>query len=71
MRKLLLAQYAPAAVLIDRKFEIRSLFGPTSNYLELPSGEPTKDLMALAPPSLRIEGPLCLSKGAERRRNGR
>lgn len=51
----LLAKYALAAVLIDRKFEILSLFGPTANYLELPSGEPTRDLLAMARHGLRTK----------------
>jgi two-component system, chemotaxis family, CheB/CheR fusion protein len=50
-----LAKHALAAVLIDRKFEILSLFGPTSNYLQLPTGEPTKDLLAMAPQELRTK----------------
>ena len=52
-QKVLLARYAPAAVLINRKYEILSLYGQTSNYLELPTGELTRDLMALAPQGLR------------------
>ena len=48
MQKMLLARYAPAAVLINRKYEVLSLFGRTSDYLELPTGELTTDLMSLA-----------------------
>jgi two-component system CheB/CheR fusion protein len=51
----LLAKHAPATVLIDRKYEILSLFGPTSDYLELPSGEPTRDLLAMARQGLRTK----------------
>jgi two-component system CheB/CheR fusion protein len=50
-----MAEHALAAVLIDRKFEILSLFGPTSNYLVLPTGEPTRDLLAMAPQDLRTK----------------
>lgn len=45
--KTLLADYAPASVLINRHYQILQFYGPTMNYLDLPSGEPTNDLMAL------------------------
>ncbi len=53
MQKQLLADYAPASVLINRKFEVLCFQGPTVDYLEFPSGEPTRDLLALARPGLR------------------
>ena len=53
MQKQLLAEYAPASVLINRKFEVLCFQGPTVDYLEFPSGEPTRDLLALARPGLR------------------
>jgi two-component system CheB/CheR fusion protein len=52
-RRLLLERFAPAAVLIDRKCEILSYFGPCTNYLEFPPGKPTHDLMLLARDGLR------------------
>ena len=55
MQKLLLARYAPAAVLINRKYEVLAFFGRTSDYLELPTGEPTRDLMSLARQGLRTK----------------
>ena len=55
MQKLLLARYAPAAVLINRKYEVLSLFGRTSDYLELPTGALTSDLMSLARQGLRTK----------------
>ena len=53
MQKQLLAEFAPAAVLINHKFEVLCFQGPTVNYLEFPSGEPTRDLLALARQGLR------------------
>ena len=47
MSKLLLARYAPAAVLVNRNYEILSLYGRTSDYLVLPTGDLTRDLMSL------------------------
>jgi len=55
MRKKLLADYAPAAVLINRRFEVLCFLGPTVNYLEFPSGEPTRNLLALARQGLRTK----------------
>lgn len=52
-QSLLLKEYAPAAVLIDRKHEILYYFGPISQFLDLPTGEPTKDLIAMARQGLR------------------
>jgi two-component system CheB/CheR fusion protein len=43
--RLLLDQFAPPAVLINRKYEILYFFGPTDRYLAVPAGEPTQDLM--------------------------
>lgn len=49
---LLLKQFAPAAVLMTRRYEILSLHGPVVRFLEIPSGEPTRDLLAMARPGL-------------------
>jgi PAS domain-containing protein len=43
-----LARYAPAAALIDHKFRVLYFHGPTGDYLEQPTGEPTRDLLAMA-----------------------
>jgi two-component system, chemotaxis family, CheB/CheR fusion protein len=55
MQKLLLADFAPAAALINRNFEILSVQGPLANYLEFPPGELTKDLLAMARQGLRVK----------------
>jgi two-component system CheB/CheR fusion protein len=52
---LLLEQYAPAAVLINRRNEILYFFGPTRRYLEQPTGGPTQDLMLLTEGGLRTK----------------
>src|SRR5690606_21148650 len=44
----LLEQYAPAAVLIDRRFSVAEYHGPTGDYLQQPGGEATANLLALA-----------------------
>lgn len=53
LHRALLADFAPAAVLINRRYEILSVQGPVVDYLEFPPGELTKDLLALARPGLR------------------
>jgi len=53
LHRVLLADYAPAAVLIDPRHQILSLQGPVADYLEFPPGEPTRDLLAMVRPGLR------------------
>ena len=55
MQSLILSEYAPASVLINRKHEILCVLGPLVNYLEFPPGEITKDLLAMARPGLRTK----------------
>lgn len=52
-QQLLLEDFAPAAVLINRKYEVLFFFGPSMLYLDQPTGEPTRDLMLLARDGLR------------------
>jgi two-component system CheB/CheR fusion protein len=52
-QKLLLDQFAPAAVLVNRKYEVLYFFGPTMRYLDVPTGEPTVDVIAMARDELR------------------
>jgi two-component system CheB/CheR fusion protein len=54
-QRLLLEQFAPAAVLINRKYEIFYYFGPCAQYLELPTGQPTHDLSLMAREGLRTK----------------
>ena len=55
MHKTLLNDFAPAAVLINRKYEVLGFHGPTVNYLEFPPGEPTRELISLAREGLRTK----------------
>jgi len=52
-QRLLLEQYAPAAVLINAQSEALYFEGATDNYLKLPSGETSRDLLAMARQGLR------------------
>jgi two-component system CheB/CheR fusion protein len=55
VHRIILEEFTPAAVLINPNHEIVSVLGPTSNYLEFPPGEPTRDLLAMARPGLRTK----------------
>ncbi|QKK25263.1 chemotaxis protein CheB [Rhizobium hidalgonense] len=47
-RRALLDRFAPASVLIDEKARVLYFHGTTREYLEHPSGEPTRDLLLMA-----------------------
>lgn len=47
-RKTLLDRFAPPSVLIDGDHEIRYFHGRLRDYLQVPSGEPTRDLLSMA-----------------------
>ena len=46
-RQALLKRYVPASVLINRNYDILYFHGPTREYLDFPTGEPTRDLADL------------------------
>ena len=54
-QQIILEQFAPAAVLVDRNFDIHYFSGPTSEYLVQPSGAPTNDLLIMAREGLRTK----------------
>jgi two-component system CheB/CheR fusion protein len=54
-RRLVIENFAPAAVLINRKFECLYSLGPTDHYLRVAPGHPTQDLLAMARPSIRTK----------------
>lgn len=52
-RRLVIEAFAPAAVLINRRFEYLFSLGPTDRYLRVAPGLPSFDLIAMARQSLR------------------
>jgi hypothetical protein len=54
-RGALLERYAPASVLVDQKGRVVYFHGTTRDYLEQPSGEPTRDLLAMARDGLALK----------------
>jgi two-component system CheB/CheR fusion protein len=65
---ILLERYAPAAVVVSEKFEIMQIFGSTGDYLEVPSGPPTNDLLSMARRGLRIKIRKLVHKAISERR---
>ena len=64
-QQLLCQAYAPAAVLINRTHQILYFHGPTDRYLNLPSGEATHDLIAMAREGLRARLRAVVSKAIQ------
>ena len=52
-RKLVMESFAPAAVLINRKYECLYTLGPTERYLRVAPGHSTHDLLAMAHQDMR------------------
>ena len=51
----LLKKFVPAAVLIDKNYEILNLHGSTIKYLDLPQGEPVMELTTMVKEGLRLK----------------
>ncbi len=61
-RRMVLENFAPAAVLINRRNEWLYAMGPTERYLRVPAGYPTHDVLAMATPALRTKMRAALAK---------
>lgn len=55
VEKSLIAHYAPATALINRRYEVLYVTGPIVDYLEFPAGELTQSLLAMCRPGLRTK----------------
>jgi chemotaxis methyl-accepting protein methylase/signal transduction histidine kinase/PAS domain-containing protein len=51
----LLEQYAPPSVVVDENYDIVHLSDKAGKYFELPSGTPTKNILKLVRPQMRLE----------------
>ena len=51
-KRALLERFAPAAVMVDAQSRVIYFHGPTSAFLEQPTGAPSRDLFAMARPGL-------------------
>ena len=52
--KLLSLNYAPPSVLVDRDYEILHVAGDVAEFLRIPAGEPTSNLLKTVIPALRL-----------------
>jgi two-component system CheB/CheR fusion protein len=52
-RRLVVETFAPAAVLVNRRYECLYTLGPTDRYLRVAPGHPTHDLLAMARQGMR------------------
>jgi two-component system, chemotaxis family, CheB/CheR fusion protein len=54
-QRLVMESYAPAAILINRKYECLYFLGPTDTYLKVAPGYPMHDLIAMARDGVRTK----------------
>lgn len=54
-RQLVIATYAPAAIMINLKHECLYSLGPTDRYLRVAPGHPTHDLLVMVPEEIRTK----------------
>ncbi len=54
-RGMVLESYAPAAVLVNRRYECLYSLGPTDTYLRVPPGQPIHDLLTMAREGVRTK----------------
>jgi two-component system, chemotaxis family, CheB/CheR fusion protein len=67
-QRLLLDAYAPASVLINRKYECLYYLGATDRYLRVASGEPSRDVLAMAREGLRNKLRAAIQQASEERK---
>ena len=63
-RRAVLANHAPAAILINRQRQCLYSMGPTERYLHIAPGYATLDLLAMATPALRTKLRLAIDKAS-------
>jgi two-component system CheB/CheR fusion protein len=67
-QRMLLETYAPASVLINGKDECLYFLGATDRYLRVTSGEPSRDLLAMAREGLRNKLKTAIRQASEERK---
>ncbi len=65
-RRLILDEFAPAAVLINGRNECQFSLGPTDRYLRVPKGHSSLDLLAMARPGLRSKLAAAIRQATEK-----
>ena len=62
VERIILEEYAPPGVLIDRNFETLHFFGHTDPYLEVPKGKASFNILKMAREGLAFKLTQCLSR---------
>jgi two-component system CheB/CheR fusion protein len=65
VQQLLLDEYAPAAILANKKGDILYLHGATGRYLDLPSGEPALNVLGMTRQGLRSQLRIGIQKAVQ------
>lgn len=55
MRQALLAEFVPASILVNRRGQILFVHGQLRDWLDIPTGEPRADVLAMASGDLRVQ----------------
>jgi two-component system CheB/CheR fusion protein len=66
--KVILTEYAPPCVLVNKKHEILYFYGRTDLYLSLPTGEPTYNVLRMAREELRYKLSTSLHRAEKEKR---
>ncbi len=66
-RRLVMENYAPAAVLVNRGHECLHSTGPVDRYLRVVTGQPTHDVLAMAREDVRIKLRSALQRASQER----
>jgi two-component system CheB/CheR fusion protein len=66
--RMMLQNYAPPCVLVDDKFDILYFNGATDKFLTLPRGEPSFNILKMAPDDLRYQLNTMLRKAAKEKK---
>jgi two-component system CheB/CheR fusion protein len=68
-RRILLERYAPASVLVNHKYEVQYFHGPLNDYLVIPSGRPTHELLPMAREGLASKLRIALHRAVQGKRS--
>ncbi len=69
-RRMVIENFAPAAVLINSRHECLYSVGPTERFLRVAPGHPTHDLLDLAPQAIRTRLRLVIADAREKQARG-
>ena len=71
IRQALLSHFAASVVLVDRKGQILQFHGQTGKYLNMPTAEPSLNLLDMAKEGLSLQAAVGHAQGDRGRQDGR